>query len=74
MTQSRVLYRSLSAAPRTAVGGDGVYLFDQEGRRYLDACCGVVVSSLGHNHRRVIEAIKRHLAQAGYVVEEVTRR
>ena len=67
MTQSRVLYRSLAAAPRTAVGGDGVYLFDQEGRRYLDACCGVVVSSLGHNHRRVIEAIKRQAEALAYV-------
>ena len=64
---TRVLYRNLSASPRTAAGGDGIYLFDQEGRRYLDACCGVAVSCLGHNHRRVIEAIKRQADELAYV-------
>lgn len=67
MSPTRVLYRSVSASPRTAAGGDGIYLFDREGRRYLDACCGVAVSCLGHNHRRVIEAIKRQADALAYV-------
>ncbi|HEY4025562.1 MAG TPA: aspartate aminotransferase family protein [Candidatus Dormibacteraeota bacterium] len=64
---TRVLYRNVRATPGTAVGGDGIHLFDRDGRRYIDACCGVVVSSLGHNHPRVVEAIKRQADQLAYV-------
>ncbi|HYL88822.1 MAG TPA: aspartate aminotransferase family protein [Burkholderiales bacterium] len=44
-----------------AVAGDGVYLYDREGRRYLDASGGAAVSSLGHSDRAVIDAITRQL-------------
>lgn len=64
---SRVFYRYTDAMPSFAVGGDGIYLVDRDGRRYLDSCCGVAVSSLGHNHPRVIEAIKRQADQLSYV-------
>jgi acetylornithine/N-succinyldiaminopimelate aminotransferase len=38
--------------------GDGMYLTATTGRRYLDFGAGVAVSSLGHNHPRLIAAIK----------------
>ena len=44
-----------------AVGGDGPYIIDRGGKRYLDACCGAAVSCLGHSDREVIEAIKAQL-------------
>jgi len=44
-----------------AVRGDGAYLVDAEGRRYLDASGGAAVSCLGHSDRAVIEAIQRQL-------------
>ena len=44
-----------------AVAGDGAYLYDREGRRYLDASGGAAVSCLGHSDRAVIEAIQRQL-------------
>ena len=44
-----------------AVAGDGVYLYDREGRRYLDASGGAAVSCLGHSDRAVIDAITRQL-------------
>ena len=37
--------------------GEGAYLFDQEGRRYLDALSGIAVCGLGHAHPAVSEAI-----------------
>jgi len=46
----------------TAVAGQGVYLTDSEGRRYLDFSGGAAVSALGHGDADVIAAIK---AQAG---------
>jgi adenosylmethionine-8-amino-7-oxononanoate aminotransferase len=56
---SRVLHRDVTAVPPVATHGTGAYLFDQSGRRYLDASGGAAVSSLGHNHPRVIDALAR---------------
>ena len=49
-----------------AVGGEGAEIIDQDGKRYLDACGGAAVSCLGHNHPRVIEAIKTQLDRLAY--------
>ena len=43
-------------------GGEGVYLIDSSGKRYLDLIAGIGVSALGHNHPAVVEAVQR---QAG---------
>lgn len=48
--------------PVTFVSGDGCYLFDDAGRRYLDLVTGIGVNALGHNHPRVTRAIQE---QAG---------
>jgi acetylornithine/N-succinyldiaminopimelate aminotransferase len=37
--------------------GEGVYLYDQQGKRYLDALAGIAVVSVGHCHPRLAEAI-----------------
>jgi adenosylmethionine-8-amino-7-oxononanoate aminotransferase len=58
---SSVFYRHTRMQPPFAVGGDGPYIIDSEGRRYLDACGGAAVSCLGHDHPDVIAAIKRQL-------------
>ena len=49
-----------------AVGGEGIYLFDREGRRYIDASGGAAVSSLGHGHPKVVEAMKRQAETLAY--------
>ncbi|HVN88506.1 MAG TPA: aspartate aminotransferase family protein [Candidatus Binataceae bacterium] len=38
--------------------GNGVYLYDSDGNRYLDFFCGLAVTSLGHAHPRIVGAIK----------------
>ena len=38
--------------------GEGVYLYDNEGREYLDFAGGIAVNSLGHNHPDVTEALQ----------------
>lgn len=47
-------YARLSVA---FVRGEGVYLFDESGERYLDAAAGIAVASLGHAHPRLAQAI-----------------
>jgi acetylornithine/N-succinyldiaminopimelate aminotransferase len=43
--------------PVTFVRGQGSYLWDEEGRRYLDFLSGLAVTSLGHAHSEVADAI-----------------
>lgn len=52
--------------PNRAVAGDGPYIIDQEGKRYLDASGGAAVSCLGHNHPDVIRAIKKQIDAIPY--------
>ena len=40
---------------------DGMYLFDSDGKKYMDLIAGIGVSGLGHRHPRVIEATKKQL-------------
>jgi acetylornithine/N-succinyldiaminopimelate aminotransferase len=49
-------YNSLSTS---FTHGDGIYLWDTEKKRYLDALCGISVTNLGHNHPDVTEAIQK---------------
>lgn len=37
--------------------GDGAWLYDTDGRRYLDLLSGIAVNTLGHNHPRLVAAI-----------------
>ncbi len=58
---SAVFHRQLDTGLPVAVRGDGCYLYDDTGKRYLDASGGAAVSSLGHSHQRVIDAIVTQL-------------
>ena len=46
-----------------AVRGDGVHLYDRDGRRYLDFTSGIGVTSTGHCHPRIVEAARRQAGQ-----------
>lgn len=46
----------------TLVKGDGPYLWDAQGKRYLDALSGIAVCGLGHNHPKVTAAIQKQAA------------
>src|SRR2546423_12230970 len=50
-----------SKDPFIMARADGVHYWDVHGKRYLDALSGIYVVSVGHNNRRVIEAIRRQL-------------
>lgn len=50
-----------SKHPLVMARADGVFYWDVHGKRYLDALSGIYVASVGHNNRRVIEAIHRQL-------------
>ncbi|MFJ8624850.1 aspartate aminotransferase family protein [Kitasatospora sp. NPDC093550] len=53
------------ATPVVAVRGEGLHLYDAEGRRYLDFTSGVGVTGTGHCHPRIVEAVRE---QAGRLI------
>lgn len=60
---THVFHRSPRDSYRVAVRGEGPYLFDREGRRYLDASGGAAVSCLGHSDAAVVRAIHEQLSK-----------
>jgi len=63
---SRVFHRALDHDYPRAVTGRGSWIYDSEGRAYLDASGGAAVSCLGHGDRRVAQAIRRQLDSLAY--------
>ena len=51
------LFDTYVRMPITLVRGEGAWLFDDQGRRYLDALSGIAVCSLGHAHPRISAAL-----------------
>ena len=43
--------------------GEGAYVYDSEGRRYIDFLGGIAVNVLGHGHRQLVEAISSQAAR-----------
>jgi 4-aminobutyrate aminotransferase len=50
------------ATPVLAERGEGVYLYGEDGRRYLDFTAGIGVTSTGHCHPKVVEAVQKQAA------------
>lgn len=63
---SHIIHRSLRSTPAVAAGAKGAYIFDAQGKQYLDACGGAAVSCLGHAHPDVLAAMHRQIDQLAY--------
>jgi acetylornithine aminotransferase len=59
------LMNTYNRQPIAFTHGEGCYLFDEQGRRYLDALGGIAVNTLGHAHPRLVKAIHE---QAGRLI------
>lgn len=66
MQSSHVFHRSTSSIPPLAVAGEGIWLIDAAGRRYIDACGGAAVSALGHGDARIAAAIAEQAQRLAY--------
>ena len=63
---SSVFYRSPNHTYPRGARGEGVYLYDDQGKQYLDGSGGAAVSCLGHGHPDVIAAIKAQVEALAY--------
>ncbi|HGV3493682.1 TPA: aspartate aminotransferase family protein [Klebsiella quasipneumoniae subsp. quasipneumoniae] len=63
---SHVIHRSLRSTPMVASRAQEAYIFDAQGKPYLDACGGAAVSCLGHAHPDVLAAMHRQIDRLAY--------
>ncbi|MFZ0888900.1 MAG: acetylornithine transaminase [Candidatus Binataceae bacterium] len=63
----RYLVNIYGCLPLAFVRGEGAWLYDADGDRYLDFFCGLAVTSLGHSHPRVVRAIQEQTARLIHV-------
>jgi adenosylmethionine-8-amino-7-oxononanoate aminotransferase len=66
-TGSHVFYRKLTRPYPRITRGEGCYLFDDAGRRYLDACGGAFTVSVGHGVAEIASAVAEQARTLGYV-------
>ena len=57
--EARLLLSTYERSPVLFVGGEGVYIIDEAGDRYLDLLSGIGVNALGYNHPAIVETIAR---------------
>jgi adenosylmethionine-8-amino-7-oxononanoate aminotransferase len=65
--ETAVLRRSFKKSFPSAVRGEGVYIFDAEGKRYLDLAGSAVVNFIGHGVREISAAMAEQAAQLEFV-------
>ena len=61
--RSAVLHRSLNKSYPVAVRGEGVWLFDTSGKKYLDYASSAVVNFIGHGDPAIVQAMSEQAAQ-----------
>ena len=61
------LMNTYNRQPVTFTKGEGVWLWDDAGEKYLDALAGVAVNGLGHAHPKLVEAIAKQAAKLIHV-------
>ena len=61
------LMRTYQRADVTFVRGEGCWLYDDQGRKYLDFLAGIAVVSVGHSNPRVAQAVASQMVKLGHV-------
>ncbi len=64
--EDRVFYRSPRKKYPTAVRAEGILIYDQEGRAYIDGSGGAVVVSIGHGVREILQAMQCQAARIAF--------
>ncbi len=59
----KYVMKTYSRFPLTFERGEGMYVYDENGKEYLDFVAGIAVNSLGHNHPKLVKAISEQAAK-----------
>ncbi|MFN2135847.1 MAG: aspartate aminotransferase family protein [Candidatus Promineifilaceae bacterium] len=64
--QGNVFYRKMSYARPMVARGEGIYLYDTEGREYIDGSGGPLVVNVGHGRQEIAAAMQEQLEAVAY--------
>ncbi len=67
MSMPSPLMSTYMQQPVVFTHGDGVWLFDSDGKRYLDCLSGIAVNTLGHNHPKLVAALREQIGRVIHV-------
>ena len=65
--KGHVFYRKLTRTYPLVTHGEGIYLYDEKGKRYIDGSGGALVVNIGHGRKEVLQKITEQVEQVGYV-------
>ena len=63
MAATQPLMNTYARQPVAFTHGDGPWLYDSDGQRYLDCLAGIAVNTLGHNHPKLVAALREQVAR-----------
>jgi len=63
--KSHLFYQAKNQRP-ILEHAEGVYMYDQNGKRYLDGSSGAMVSNIGHSNKRVLSAMQAQMEKATF--------
>lgn len=63
---SKIIHRSLLSTPPQAARAQGAYIYDAQGKAYLDGSSGAAVSIVGHSHPKVLAAMQKQMNSVAY--------
>jgi len=62
-----VFYRKLARNYPLITHGEGIYLYDENGKRYIDGSGGALVVNIGHGQKEIFQKMMEQMVQVGYV-------
>jgi len=65
--RGHVFYRKMAWKYPLITRGEGVYLYDEEGKRYLDASGGAIVVNVGHGQKEIVRQAQAQMEEVSYV-------
>jgi adenosylmethionine-8-amino-7-oxononanoate aminotransferase len=65
--KGHVFYRKLARDYPLVTHGDGIYLYDKNGKQYIDGSGGALVVSIGHGRKEILQKMTEQMSRVGYV-------
>jgi len=65
--KGHIFYRKLGRIYPLITHGEGVYLYDQNGKRYIDGSGGALVVNIGHGQEKIVQSMIDQMGKVGYV-------
>jgi adenosylmethionine-8-amino-7-oxononanoate aminotransferase len=65
--KGHVFYRKLTRTYPLITRGEGIYLYDEKGKRYIDGSGGALVVNIGHGQKEILQKMSEQMGQVGYV-------